>query len=471
MLNFKKRAIFIIFIIFIVFFSFPHVFSEENTSSKNISISNNDSIQKTINNSVENSIVELEPGIYVESGIIINKNITIIGKGSRGDVIIDGNHSNTIFIISTNKVHVNFINITFINGISSGHGGAIHSEAGNLYVDNCVFINNTASENGGAIDNYGGETIGGYLFVNNSLFIGNYAGHDGGAITTYRGNTDIFNSIFINNSAKRDGGAIRGGLYTKTNIYNCTFDNNYAEEWGGAVYIWTSNSSIKNSTFINNNAGTYGGAILTSGETIVKGSIFANNSAKYGGLVYIVQKLQYTPLKIVFNNNLIFNNSATYGGDDVYMGNAIYVPYSPLNIINFENNNWGTDNPNWAKRFFTNNFTNFPINWIKSTGNILNPNNNNTYQENGDQIDNSFDKSLEGIFDSIVKNYLKNNNIGSNNTDPKSPGIDSSKAQNQEVYELNIIDEVKKIYNNDFINYIIAIILIVAIVIGYKQFK
>ncbi|OQD59187.1 hypothetical protein MBBAR_5c00300 [Methanobrevibacter arboriphilus JCM 13429 = DSM 1125] len=471
MLNYKKNIILMVFIIFIFFFSFSQVSAEENSLHNNISINNNSSIQKTINNSLENGIIILEPGLYSESGIIIDKNITIMGNSSRENIIIDGNYSNNIFIIKSNRAYVNFINITFINGRVDGHGGAIHSEAGNVFVDNCAFINNTASVNGGAIDNYGTETAG-YLFVNNSLFIGNYAGHDGGAITTYRGNTDIYNSIFVNNHAKRDGGAIRGEIYTNTNIYNCSFDNNYADEWGGALYIWTSNSTIQNSTFTNNNAGTYGGAIFTSAKTIVKDSIFFNNSAEFGGLIYIVQKLEAIPLNIIFNNNLIINNSAAHG-DDVYMGNAIYVEYSASNIINFENNDWGTDNPEWEKRFFTNNFTNFPKNWIKTVKDILNPSNNTTpYQEKINQTNNPIFKPLSDIFNFITQNYLNENiNIVSNNTNSKSVGFDSLKAQKQNSYELNINKEAKKIYNNDFIKYLIIFVLIVVlIVIGYKRF-
>lgn len=495
MLNYKKNIILMIFITSFIFFSFSGVFAEENNSSDMVStnlnnanlnnytsISNNSSIQKAIDNSSINNVIYLQPGIYLESGIIINKNITIIGNGSREEIILDGNYSNNIFIINSDKAYVHLINITFINGRSNEHGGAIHSETGKLFVDNCVFINNTASINGGAIDNYGTEEISGYLFVNNSLFIGNYADHDGGAITTYRGSTDIYNSIFINNHAKRDGGAIRGGIYTSTNIYNCSFDNNYADEWGGALYIWTSNSTIQNSSFTNNNAGTYGGAIFTSAKTIVKDSVFINNSAEFGGLIYIVQKLDAIPLKVIFNNNIIANNSGVHG-TDIYMGDAIYVAYSPLNLINFENNDWGTDNPNWEERFFTNNFTNFPKSWIKTIQDVLNQTNstnnpqentnqnNNPNQENIDQTNNSIFKPINDLANFIAQNYLNGVNEGFNNTDSNLVGSDSAEAQNHNSYELNINKEAKKIYNNDFIKYLIVIVVILLLVIiGYKKF-
>lgn len=64
----------------------------------------------------------------------------------------------------------------------------------------------------------------------------------------------------------------------------------------------------------------------------------------------------------------------------------LYVEYSTLNVINFENNVWGTEDPDWEKRFFTNNFTNFPKNWIKIVKDILNPSNNNTPHQEKRQI-------------------------------------------------------------------------------------
>lgn len=104
---------------------------------------------------------------------------------------------------------------------------------------------------------------------------------------------------------------------------------------------------------------------------------------------------------------------------------------------------------------------------------ILNPSNNTTpYQEKINQTNNPIFKPLSDIFNFITQNYLNENiNIVSNNTNSKSVGFDSLKAQKQNSYELNINKEAKKIYNNDFIKYLIIFVLIVVlIVIGYKRF-
>jgi len=151
------------------------------------------SIQDAVDSVQDSDTIYLTPGTYVESGIKIDKNITLQGMGSTSDIIIDGNHSNTIILVNSVS-KVKFFNITFINGKGPEFGGAIHSElGGQIYVDSCNFINNTANHNGGAIDIAGEQhrikwevfTNYGFLNATNCNFINNSAGHDGDALATY----------------------------------------------------------------------------------------------------------------------------------------------------------------------------------------------------------------------------------------------------------------------------------------------
>ena len=144
--NIKKLLLLLIFI----FLMIPCVFAE------NVTIDNTMSIQDAVNSVNDCDTIYLTPGTYVESGIKIDKNITLQGMGSADEVIIDGNHSNSIILVNSIS-QVKFFNLTFINGNSPDYGGAIHSElGGQIYIDCCNFINNTARVNGGAID-IGGE--------------------------------------------------------------------------------------------------------------------------------------------------------------------------------------------------------------------------------------------------------------------------------------------------------------------------
>lgn len=181
-----------------------------------------------------------------------------------------------------------------------------------------------------------------YLFVNNSLFINNHADHDGGAITTCYASSEIYNYVFINNSAHRDGGAIRVSVYGKSYVSDCIFMYNHADEWGGAYYSWSGTSNVNRCVFINNTAGTNGGAIMISGNFRLTNSIIVNNSAKQtGGSVYIQQPMYKAKTHITFFNNLITNNTSPYAKE-------IYIKWNDTEYLytNFNDNDWGFENPN-----------------------------------------------------------------------------------------------------------------------------
>ena len=162
------------------------------------------------------------------SGISINKNIVIDGKGHT----IDAKGFSRIFQLTGNH-EVTLKNIVFINGFAGDnyYGGAIYSGRNQhvtLTVDNCTFRNNSANLNrdssrGGAI----------YLRTSRGLIINN--------------------SRFENNSAYY-GGAIYGDRYV---IDNCNFTGNKAYR-GSAIYSYAESGagakSISNTRILDNQA-------------------------------------------------------------------------------------------------------------------------------------------------------------------------------------------------------------------------
>ena len=315
---------------------------EENLESGETIISPASNFVEELSNASNNDTITLEKGTYKLSDVLIDKNITIQGNGDPRDVIIDGEHKSSIFLIRSDAVHVSFKNITFINANVQGFGGAISMETGHVYVDNCHFINNTASVNAGGISNYGTMKNKGYLFVNNSLFVNNYAGHDGGAVTTCYANSDIYNCVFIGNSAHRDGGAIRVSVQGYGNVQDCIFMYNHADEWGGAYYSWSGTSNINRCIFLNNTAGTNGGAVMVSGDINLENSIIVNNSGgETGGSFYIQQPMYDAKTVINIHDNLITNNTSPYG-KEIY----IYWNDTAHLYTKFNNNDWGDEDPN-----------------------------------------------------------------------------------------------------------------------------
>ena len=343
----KVFQIVLMIIILLISISSINAIDIENqnlTLNKTISVTNSQDLTEKIENSDNNDEISINPGTYKIHNIKINCNLTLQGNGNPRDIIIDGEEQSSIFLIKNPKIHVIFKNITFINGLTHNFGGAISIETGHVYVDNCIFINNTAlnETNAGAISNYGTKQNRGYLFVNNSIFINNHADHDGGAITTCYADSDIYNCVFINNSAVRDGGAIRVSVFGYGNVQDCIFMFNHADEWGGAYYSWSGESNIKRCIFMNNTAGTNGGAVMVSGNINLQDSIIVNNDGgETGGSFYIQQPMYNTQTYINVNNNIITNNTSPYGKEIFIKWDDSYNLFT-----DFNDNDWGDENPN-----------------------------------------------------------------------------------------------------------------------------
>jgi predicted outer membrane repeat protein len=390
-----------------------------------------------ITNTPNNSGINLEEGTYRNNttDIIINKNLTIIGKGA-DKTIIDAENLGQIFYITEGNT-LTLINITLTNG-RANNGGAIYNEGGTLTAKNCIFsnnnvmhyggaiytsgeiniinstfINNEAISNGGAISTTYSDNIvtyyiinstlinntgvmGGaihndndnYMIINNSVFINNTAHAHGGAISNYGNNLTIDNSVFTNNNViYNDGGAIFtiGIILVK----NSNFNNNQAMD-GGAISTYT-NCSIENSTFSNNKAEANGGAIYNPNEdsTInIKNSNFIYNSAINGGAIFN----SYGVLNIlgsIFKKNNATDGGAIYNGGNLIINYSIIVDNTDENnyaiknygtICDVEFNWWGSnDNPYLKTNAIINNYYNMflnttPLNNTLEIGDVLNYN-------------------------------------------------------------------------------------------------
>ena len=194
---------------------------------------------QTIINSNQNGTIELDRNYTYTtpsdnsliSGIQINKNIVIDGKGHT----IDGKSVARLFSI-TGAYTVTLKNLNLINGQAQRnqdgnyYGGAIYTPNSNvnLTIDNCTFENNVAN-------------------------MGSQSGR-GGAIYFNRDNRraalTIKNSSFVNNSAYY-GGAIYGSTF---NITDSNFTQNKAVN-GSAIYARSSyTKSISNTKILKNRA-------------------------------------------------------------------------------------------------------------------------------------------------------------------------------------------------------------------------
>ncbi len=476
-------------------------------------------LERYIQTAEDGDEILINPGTYQINNIQLTKNITLQGNGNPKDIIIDGGKKTSIFLISNPNVRVTFKNITFINGLTNNFGGVISINTGGAIVDNCIFINNTALEdtNAGGISNYGTKQNRGYLLVNNSIFINNHADHDGGAITTCYANSYIYNCVFINNSAHRDGGAIRVSVFGYGDVQDCIFMFNHADEWGGAYYSWSGESNIERCIFMNNTGGTNGGAVMVSGNINIENSIIVNNDGgETGGSFYIQQPMYDTKTTINVNNNIITNNTSPYGKEIFIKWWDSYNLYT-----NFDDNDWGDENPNDSSINDPNNvtsrskvnstiksnlFNELNLNLLNKYGDLIKdffPGDSlanlkkqfpNTYTDNAEKNTNSTQnskdsaESVENIVNpqnKIDSDITSENNLININTntdfnanqtyhsDKLAYGNSTTYGENNKAYELNKTGQsVAKEVNLD-IGYFIATIIIIFILlaIGYKTNK
>ncbi|PKL66731.1 MAG: hypothetical protein CVV28_10055 [Methanobacteriales archaeon HGW-Methanobacteriales-1] len=301
-----------------------------------------------------NGIVNIANGQYngvKNTGININKNMTINGESQTG-TIINGTGTNGIFTINPG-INVKLNNLTLTNG-NNDYGGAIHNY-GNLTVTECTFTNNTATGDGGAIYNEGNLTVTSSTFTNNTADLGG-AIYNNWALT-------VTDSDFINNTAPNNGGAIYNN-YSNLTVTGSTFTNNTAQDGvlyqgniGGAIFNNYGNLTVTGSTFNNNIAngaasgGGNGGAIINmDGNLTVSCSTFTNNTADLGGAIANYGNLTVT--SSTFNNN-----TASYRGGAIYnsargtvtmsfcqiVGNTQNDIYNSVSYCNAEYNWWGTN--------------------------------------------------------------------------------------------------------------------------------
>lgn len=349
-------------------------------SAQNITIDNSENIQDTVDVINNTDTINFNPGHYKQSGIKIDKDITLQGIGDPKDIIIDGENKNSIILVdSQSKLTIR--NITFINAFSTTNGGAIKvNGGGHLTLENCIFINNTVNttENeamGGAVSVTGyyhsssSSSNFGLLDINNCYFENNYAATDGGATNTFFATSHIYNSIFKNNYGARDCGGVNTRGTDITFLENCTFVGNKGYVAGAAIKNYLSEMTITNCTIINNTAGIIAGAITNCGKLTMTNSRVINNTA--GSIASVLEVYLEDPRHVpvtVFNYNEIVGN---------YAPKESIAHIYEMGVVehNFDYNYWGGIIPNsaeWNASFITSGSCPNPSVWLELTNSTIN---------------------------------------------------------------------------------------------------
>ena len=212
------------------------------------------------------------------NGIVINKNVAIVGNGM---ATIDARNAGRIFKIGAYIVSLS--NLIFVNGNASGtsekRGGALYVDGATLTIDNCKFINDTASASGtysGAVNLKSSSTT-----IRNTEFDGCTAWYAGAAINAESNNVllDISDSVFTNNEILNSGWSTGAAIcaYGTVNIDRSIFmGNKFADPTknGRSINEYGAGSlTITNSVLLDGEKSVW----IASGPTSIEDNWWGNN--------------------------------------------------------------------------------------------------------------------------------------------------------------------------------------------------
>lgn len=254
------------------------------------------------------SVIELSIGdettVTIPETILIDKNLTIDGKGKTISVAEPGVSNYRIFKIGLYEPEdgAELISLTLKNCTLYGGDGTalVDTETtmatwsatilvganGTLIGENLLF---DKAKNGYAA----GIMACGDITLTNCTFQNLSGTKAGGALYTNKGVTGRFtNCTFTNNTSEAHGGAVC--CSGSTNYFtDCVFTGNTStgkSTNGGAIFLQNAGASaeIINCTFTENTATNYGGAVeqnnnVTDGALKIVNTTFTNNTVKGGG--------------------------------------------------------------------------------------------------------------------------------------------------------------------------------------------
>lgn len=220
-------------------------------------------------------------------------------SGDAEDTVLDGSGCGPILTVGAYVEEIHIDNLTFKNGVTTKeigeyeNGGAVHSDAETLLVENSLFLDNWAAWRGGAIYQNGPTAE-----IAGCTFEGNQSGNAGGAIELddSQGVYEIRDATFSSNIAGCDGGAISASgeirIAGSTLIGN---DSSTKGCYGGGVSWHSTDYGMfsMEGAVLDGNTSDFGGGISfqlgmdRSVDISIVQSIFLENQASYeGGAIF-----------------------------------------------------------------------------------------------------------------------------------------------------------------------------------------
>ena len=250
-----------------------------------------------------------------QGGGIHTRNSILVATDTTLDRNVANNDGGGMNIVSSPMVDLSNCRMT---SNRADYGGAVYVSSGSVVtISDCSGFKNSALTSGG---------LAFVLASNVALFSGLFAensGSYGGGILIQNGRLNVTGCEFLNGSATSSGAGLDAIEGSFIHVHDTLFASNTAE-FGGAVYLmesyfWGSHVRVSNCK-----ADTDGGAIVANqtSSLLCSGCIFERNSASgKGGGVYL-ESDRTQLLAFQFDNCTFERNSAALGGNSPLVNDA-----------------------------------------------------------------------------------------------------------------------------------------------------
>jgi hypothetical protein len=261
----------------------------------------------------------------LKSQILLSKDLVIIGKNAemRGNVIVQGNTTQSVLLITNCNVELKTITLLNINtSIDSGGVLKVTGLSSKLQMDSVTITRGRAVRGGGVYINLSTVIMNNSRIINNSncgiynksgaLTMGNCVlsgnnGDNGSALANYAGTMTISNCSIANNNSSGNGGGIYNLNGTIILSGDTLFKNYTRNGVGGGIFLDSGNVSIANTVISNDSSYLGGGMYCVKGKVDISGCTFIHNVSRgFGGGIYN----ENADLKLA--NSTISNNYSSF---------------------------------------------------------------------------------------------------------------------------------------------------------------
>lgn len=288
-------------------------------------------------------VINVAAGTYHEHGLVLDKNLTLLGAGS-AVTLIDGGLNGRV-LQTTAQVTID--GVTIRNGrivtpspLIFDTGGAGILAGGALTLRNSVVMSNSVIGSGGAIFNTGN------LVIDNSAILSNTSEGSAGGIYGYLGTITISRTLLAGNATTgQTGGALESGR--PVYMTDVTIRDNTAGSFGGGLVTY--GATVLNRVTLQGNRALSGAAIFAQvgGITLTNVTVSHNIAANNAGGIQVSGELVSLYLQ---NSTVAYNgrtNSAGTGFNGLLSGGSHVRIVNTIFAHNDDRNCGGTDT-NWT---------------------------------------------------------------------------------------------------------------------------